>query len=175
VPTSPTLFARARSIIARIVARPPTATTPVRNTDTGDVVSDNPVHTIQTVVVQQPRRPDDISQNAPKEPEDTTRLAVRNSPDDEAKTAPELPIPVKSLPACGATGVTNVLTRIGNTRGIAVFNIYPRTLSSTANMRICAAQGWTSAGKLAVTYTVTWTNREAGRYWVQVRSYSRTR
>jgi hypothetical protein len=70
--------------------------------------------------------------------------------------------------------VTDTLIRIGNLRGVAVFSIDPYTLSDTSDVQLYAAYAWTSAGKLAVSYTVTSSNRETGSFWVQLTSYRRT-
>jgi hypothetical protein len=70
--------------------------------------------------------------------------------------------------------VTDTLIRIGNRRGVAVFSVDPFTVSGTSDMETCAAYAWTSAGKISVSYSVTWTDRRAGTYWVQLLSYRRT-
>jgi hypothetical protein len=86
---------------------------------------------------------------------------------------PPAPPTIRTLPACESTAVTNILTRIGNSRGVAVFSVNPFTVSGTPDMQVCAAYASTSAGRLAVSYTVTWTDRRAGTYWVQLLSYRR--
>jgi hypothetical protein len=84
------------------------------------------------------------------------------------------PMPVLALPACESAVVKNELTKVGNRRGVAVFNIFSATLVSAGDMEVCSALASTSAGRLAVTYTVAWANRQAGVIWVEVRSYRRT-
>jgi hypothetical protein len=92
-----------------------------------------------------------------------------------AALPPQLPpMPERALPACESAAVKNELMKIGNSRGVAVFNIFSATLVNAGDMEMCTALAWTTAGKLAVTYTVNWTNRQAGLFWVQVTSYRRT-
>jgi hypothetical protein len=85
---------------------------------------------------------------------------------------PAAPPPMRTLPACDA--VNSELTSLGNQKGVYVYRISPFTLTNTGDANLCGAYAWTSAGKLAVSYTITWTDRRAGTYWVQLPSYRRT-
>jgi S1-C subfamily serine protease len=93
-----------------------------------------------------------------------------------ANPSPSAPpsMPVLALPACESAPVKSELIKIGYRRGVAVFNILSASLVNAGDMEMCAALALTSAGKLAVAYTVSWANRQAGLFWVQVTSYRRT-
>jgi hypothetical protein len=101
-------------------------------------------------------------------------------PQDEAQAAPpqqqpQQPPPphVNVLPTCAAQPVFNTLKNIGAGNWIALYGSTATELSGgTRDVKFCRALTYSSAGKRWLNYTITWTNRAANQWWVQVTWYS---
>jgi hypothetical protein len=79
----------------------------------------------------------------------------------------------RALASCSSQAVFKTLQSIGARNWILLYYSNAVELSSTPDMRFCRALTVSTAGKRWLNYTITWTNRDTGQFWVQVTGYSR--
>lgn len=77
------------------------------------------------------------------------------------------------LPVCEAAQLSPTLRRVAMNMGVALYNYNAVTMNWTPDIEWCRAVAWTSSGKRVVNFTVSWTNKAAQQFWVQVTWYSR--